>query len=70
MDVNFLIDSGSNSTLLSFDTYNSLDANSRPDLEPTDIVLMGVNGDELKVHGAAILHIEFSHRNFTKQAIV
>ena len=70
LDVNFLIDSGSNSTLLSFDTYNSLGANKRPDLEPTDIVLMGVNGDELKVHGAAILHIEFGQRNFTQPAIV
>ena len=66
----FLIDSGSNSTLLSYEEYCQLDSQHRPVLMPTDVTLMAVNKEEIKVYGVATFNLEIGNYNFLQRITV
>ena len=70
LEIDFLVDSGSNSTLISFETYRTLDETSKPALQTTNTVLMGVNKDELTVHGLANFMVTFTDIGYHLPAIV
>ena len=69
-NISFLVDSGSNSTLISMATYQNIDEALRPALQTTDIVLMGVNRNELKIHGVADFQVKFEDQSYLLFGIV
>ena len=70
LTISFLIDSGSNTTLLSNETYCQLDDTYRPHLRPTEVTLRAVNKDELKVYGVADFTLQFENQKYLQQIMV
>ena len=70
LTISFLIDSGSNTTLLSNETYSQLDDTHKPHLRPTEVTLRAVNKDELKVYGVADFTLQFENQKYLQQIMV
>lgn len=59
LPIDFLIDSGSTSTIISSKTCEFLPVDSKPELARSDLVLKGVNGVQLQTLGMVTFEITF-----------
>lgn len=70
LPVDFLIDSGSTSTIISSKTYELLPDDSKPELVRSNLVLKGVNGLPLETLGMATFEITFKDQKEQQTAII
>lgn len=70
LPIDFLIDSGSTSTIISSKTYELLPENSKLELARSDLVLKGVNGVQLQTLGMATFEITFKDQKEQQTAII
>lgn len=52
MPIDFLIDNGSTSSILSYKKYNELQPEHKPDVRPIKIVVYDASGNIIQCHGA------------------
>lgn len=67
--IDFLIDSGSTSTIISSKTYELLPENSKLKLARSYLVLKGVNGVQLQTLGMATFEITFKDQKEQQTAL-
>lgn len=70
LPIDFLIDSGSTSNIISSKTYELLPENSKLELARSDLVLKGVNGVQLQTLGMATFEITFKDQKEQQTAII
>lgn len=70
LPIDFLIDSGSTSTIISSKNYEFLPDDSKPELARSDLVLKGVNGVQLQTLGMVTFEITFKDQKKNQTAII
>ena len=66
----FLVDSGSQVTLMSISMYEKLDKRDLPAMRENNVPLLAVNGQQLRQHGTCIMNITLGHSHYKHTIIV
>ena len=64
------VDSGSNATLLSKDSFDKMEGESTVDLHQKSIIFQGVDGKNINVHGYAYINISFDESHVLHTVII
>ena len=70
LPIDFLIDSGSASTIVSVTTHKQIPESSRPIVEETNLVLTGVEGSRLYTKSLAMYEFSFKDQNIKHPTII